>query len=72
MSARDRWRVKLTCPKCGASGIAEMSEYGGRWLGPYSDIGFSVDAVSEGFRVVHEGKFSNETTFKHTPCEVVF
>jgi hypothetical protein len=48
VTARDRFAVKLRCPKCGNSGIAQLSQEDG-WSYMNGDRSTQIDALPEGF-----------------------
>jgi len=48
MTATDRWEMSLTCPKCGATGTADVYQYEG-WSFSNDDR-THVSSVSQGFR----------------------
>ncbi len=52
MAARDRFTHKLTCPQCGKTGIAEVSQ-GDGWVFMRDDV-TTVDYMPEGFRDVRK------------------
>ena len=69
MAKRDEASHSLLCPECGAKGEVDVSEDDH----PYSrDSGFSVDAISHGFKVVRVGKTYLATTFRCENCGTVF
>ena len=50
MAARDRFEIGLTCPKCGNSGIAKVSEDDYPFMrSPH----FTFDDLPEGFSVMY-------------------
>jgi hypothetical protein len=68
MAARGSYRVNLTCPKCGRSGEANVSEDDYPLMG---SVRFRVDAVSEGFALKAEGENTSTTEFICTKCDVL-
>ncbi len=68
MAARGSYRVNLTCPVCGRSGEAQVSEDEYPLLG---SVRFRVDAVSEGFALKTEGENTSTTEFICTKCDVL-
>lgn len=65
MAARDRYTLTLKCPKCGASGVAEVSEDDHPYM---RDPGFQVDELPEGFAMVKESVYRRENVAQHKPC----
>lgn len=53
MTARDVYDVDLSCPKCGATGTATLSELDG-WSYIKGDQSVSVDFMPKGFRAVEQ------------------
>jgi hypothetical protein len=68
MAARDRYTLKLKCPHCSASGVAEVSEDDHPYM---RDPGFQVDALPEGFRV-EKASFHRKETLLRCVCGTVF
>jgi hypothetical protein len=68
MAARDSYRVNLTCPNCGRSGEAQVSEDDYPFM---ASVRFRVDAVSEGFALQTEGENTSTTEFICTKCDVL-
>jgi hypothetical protein len=68
MAARGSYRVNLTCPNCGRSGEAHVSEDDYPLMG---SVRFRVDAVSEGFALKAEGENTSTTEFICTKCDVL-
>lgn len=67
MTARDRYTVTLTCPQCGVTGKANVSENDSRWSGPE----FSVESVPDGFVYSHPSPFPQHAKFSCAKCRVV-
>ena len=67
MAARDRFSKKLTCPQCGNTGFAEVSEDDK----PRKHPGFKIDRMPRGF---FEEKASNfqETFILRCECSRKF
>ena len=68
MAARGSYRVNLTCPNCGRSGEAQVSEDDYPFMG---SVRFTVDAVSEGFALKTQGENTSTTEFICTKCDVL-
>jgi hypothetical protein len=67
MTARDKWKAQLLCPKCGKTGIAEISEDDGYIHG---DPRRRIDGVPEGFIVVPGGSSSLDTDIHCDTCKI--
>ncbi|MNQ75879.1 hypothetical protein D3C85_906870 [compost metagenome] len=67
MAARDRWERSLSCPKCGLTGPADISE---------NDYPFmrrpdrTIDYLSNGFRVVQPALPSAMPEIHCSTCNV--
>jgi len=68
MAARGSYRVNLTCPNCGRSGEAHVSEDDHPFMG---SVRFTVDAVSEGFALKTQGENTSTTEFICTKGDVL-
>lgn len=67
MAARDRYTINLKCPKCGKTGVAEVSEDDYPFM---SSPRFSVDALPPGFAVTKKGTNAVNTVISCTSCNV--
>jgi len=61
MAARDRFTVCVTCPKCRATGLAEVSEDDHPYI---RDPGFRVDELPPGFTVTKVSNYRHETVIR--------
>lgn len=69
MAERDREQLTLTCPKCNATGVADVSTPDSMFA---KTEGFSVDKLSSGFSVAVDGKGSRSKTEIRHSCEATF
>lgn len=53
MTARDRFRAQLKCPKCGREGEVHFSELDG-YSYAFGNKDTSVESLPEGFKVVNQ------------------
>jgi len=60
MTARDKFSLKICCPRCGHRGAAECSENDG-WTYARGHHGFHVDKCSAGFIVKVQRDRASET-----------
>lgn len=63
MAARDRYDVRLECPKCGNSGTAEASENDYPFM---RSLDFRYDSLPDGFTVHQKSESRSETVLKCT------
>lgn len=68
MTAKDRFSVNLTCPKCGKSATAELWEYDG-WSYAKGDQRTYVDSLPAGF-TWERAKNDLDLVFKCSLCGV--
>jgi len=62
MASRDRDQLKMTCPKCGKSGVADVSTSDSMYA---KTEGFSVDKFPPGFSLAKDGGgFQNKTEIR--------
>jgi hypothetical protein len=58
MAARDHFALKITCPKCGNGGTADVSEDDHPYM---RHPGFHVDQLPEGFSVAEYSRYRHLT-----------
>jgi hypothetical protein len=69
MAGRDRDKLKMTCPNCGKSGVAEVSTSDSM----YAKIeGFSVDQFPTGFSLAKDGGGFQSKTEVKCSCGKIF
>ena len=64
-TSRDHYVWDLVCPACGATGTAQVSEDASPQSG---DLHFSVDEISEGFRLARLGELATDTEIICVTC----
>jgi hypothetical protein len=69
MASRDRFEVEMKCPKCGAVGVAQVSENDYPFMG---NPGFNVDVVPDGFTITRTANIRARTEAVHNPCKIPF
>ena len=68
MAERDRDRLTMVCPKCGESGIADVSTGAGM---DAKTEGFKVDKFPPGFSLAKDGGgYQSQTEVRHSCGEV--
>ena len=71
MAGPDTWDIELKCPTCGASGLAEVSDYTPD-VDPLRPRGtLKVNKLPEGFRVRQFGTTMRTTKFECVRCGVL-
>lgn len=65
--ARDRFQAKLKCPKCGATGVAKLSEEDG-WSYVKGSQETKVESLSEGFVIVNQRSKMASVDFHCKSC----
>jgi len=69
MAERDRDQLTMTCPKCGKSGVADVSTIDSMYA---KTEGFSVDRFPPGFSLAKDGGgYQSKTEVRHS-CGAVF
>jgi hypothetical protein len=69
MAERDREKLTIKCPKCGISGVADVSTPESMFA---KTEGFSVDKLPSGFTVAVDGKGSRSKTEIRHSCGTTF
>jgi hypothetical protein len=69
MPERDREQLAMTCPKCGATGVADVSTPDSMFA---KTEGFSVDKLPSGFSLAVDGKGSRRKTEIRHSCGGTF
>ncbi|MGY3531182.1 hypothetical protein ACVISU_003950 [Bradyrhizobium sp. USDA 4452] len=69
MAGRDRDQLTMTCPKCGLSGVADVSTTDSMFA---TTEGFSVDKFPSGFSLEKDGGgHQSKTVIRHS-CGTTF
>jgi len=69
MAARDRFELDLTCPQCGATGTAQVSEDDYPFMrSPH----FRIDEIPAGFVMTKAAATRHETEAMCSKCKVPF
>jgi hypothetical protein len=69
MAERDREQLTMTCPKCGVSGVAEVSTPESMFA---KTEGFCVDSFPSGFSLAKDGRGSQSKTVVRHSCGTEF
>ncbi len=69
MAGRDRDTLKMTCPKCGKSGVADISTSDSMYA---KTEGFVVDKFPIGFSLAKDGGGYQSKTEVRCSCGTVF
>ena len=69
MAERDREQLTMTCPKCGAVGVADVSTPDSMYA---KTEGFSVDKLPTGFSLAVDGRGSRSKTEIRHSCGATF
>ena len=69
MAGRDRDTLTMTCPKCGKSGVADVSTSDSMYA---KSEGFAVDKFPAGFSLAKDGDGTQSRTEVRCSCGKVF